>query len=337
MSALRDLADLRARLAALGAGPAHIRRVLRLWVQGLPQDHGRQRIEDFLPLRLRQALPALTTELAGLATVESRHPAQDGGERLLLRLQDGQRIEAVLLPRGGLCVSTQVGCAVGCRFCMTGQGGLLRQVGSAEILAQVATARGLRAVKKVVFMGMGEPAHNLDAVLESIQFLGTDGAIGHKDLVFSTVGDPRVFERLSQAAVKPALALSLHSMDAARRAELLPRAPRYEPAALLELATAYAESTGYPLQVQWTLLAGLNDGDEEVEALGRQLAGRYAIVNFIPYNTVEGLPFRRPDPVRTAAMALRLTQLGVLTRFRHSAAQDVEGGCGQLRARTQQR
>ena len=333
MSPLRDLTDLRARLTGLGAGPGHIRRVLRLWVQGLPQDHGRQRIEDFLPLRLRQALPALTTELEALAAVESRHAAAEGGERLLLRLQDGQRIEAVLLPRGGLCVSTQVGCAVGCRFCMTGQGGLLRQVGSAEILAQVASARRLRAVRKVVFMGMGEPAHNLDAVLEAIDYLGTDGAVGHKDLVFSTVGDPRVFERLPQAAVKPALALSLHSMDAARRAELLPRAPRYEPSVLLELATAYAEATGYPLQVQWTLLAGVNDGDAEVEALGRQLAGRYAIVNFIPWNTVEGLPFGRPDPARTADMARRLTQLGVLTRLRNSAAQDVDGGCGQLRAR----
>ncbi|MBN4836302.1 radical SAM protein, partial [Enterobacter hormaechei] len=122
--------------------------------------------------------------------------------------------ESVLLPRDGLCVSSQVGCAVGCVFCMTGKDGLLRQIGSAEIVAQVALARTRRAVKKVVFMGMGEPSHNLDNVLEAIELLGTLGNIGHKNLVFSTVGDPRVFERLLQGRVKPALALSLHSSKA---------------------------------------------------------------------------------------------------------------------------
>ena len=101
-------------------------------------------------------------------------------------LQDGQTVESVLLPRDGLCVSSQVGCAVGCVFCMTGREGLIRQVGSAEIVAQVALARTLRPVKKVVFMGMGEPAHNLDAVMEAIDLLGTVGNIGHKNLVFST-------------------------------------------------------------------------------------------------------------------------------------------------------
>ena len=138
--------------------------------------------------------PALAAMLDGLARVRSEHPGEDGGVRLLVELADGQSIESVLLPRGGLCVSSQVGCAVGCVFCMTGRGGLVRQLGSAEIVAQVALARRLRPVKKVVFMGMGEPAHNLDQVLEAIDVLGTEGAIGHKNLVLSTVGDRRVFE-----------------------------------------------------------------------------------------------------------------------------------------------
>jgi len=112
-------------------------------------------------------------------------------------------VESVLLPRGGLCVSTQVGCAVGCVFCMSGRDGLLRQLGSAEIVAQVVLARRRRAVSKVVFMGMGEPAHNLDNVLEAIELLGTQGNIGHKNLVFSTVGDLRVFERLMRGLKQP--------------------------------------------------------------------------------------------------------------------------------------
>ncbi|MEN9704822.1 MAG: hypothetical protein RLZZ393_701 [Pseudomonadota bacterium] len=242
-------------------------------------------------------------------------------------------VESVLLPRGGACVSTQVGCAVGCRFCMTGKGGLLRQLGSAEIVAQVVQARRIRSVKKVVFMGMGEPAHNLDAVLEAIDCLAAEGGIGHKNLVFSTVGDPRVFERLPVATVKPALALSLHSFDAGRRADLLPRAPRYEPARLFDEAVAYAESTGYPLQVQWTLLDGVNDGEDEMEAIVSKFSGRYAMLNFIPWNAVEGMPFRRPSWDKARSLAMRLNAAGVLTKLRDSAGQDVDGGCGQLRAR----
>src|SRR5690606_33379803 len=128
-------------------------------------------------------------------------------------------------PRDGVCVSSQVGCAVGCTFCMTGRDGPLRQVTSGETVAQVVLARSRRPVKKVVFMGMGEPAHNLDNVLEAIELLGTEAGIAHKNLVFSTVGDPRAFERLLAARVKPALALSLHTTKPLLRAELLPRAP----------------------------------------------------------------------------------------------------------------
>ena len=325
--------DLRRRLRALGANPAHEARVLRHWAQALPLQAGRRRLEDFLPLAVRQALPALMAELAALARLHSAHPAADGGERLLLSLADGRSVESVLLPRDGLCVSTQVGCAVGCRFCMTGQGGLQRQLGSAEIVAQLVLARQQRRVNKVVFMGMGEPAHNLDAVLDAIELMGTAGGIGHKNLVFSTVGDPRVFERLPQGRVKPALALSLHSSRAALRAELMPHAPRIEPAVLMAEAERYARATGYPVQVQWTLLQGVNDGDDEVEGIVQLLAGRHAVLNLIPYNRVPGLPFERPDGERAAALARTLHRRGVLTKLRRSAAQDVDGGCGQLRAR----
>ncbi len=324
---------IRQQLRALGARPAHEQRVLRLWSQALRQDSGRRKTEDFLPAELRAGLPALEAQLDGLAQLRSVHPGEDGSERLLVALADGQTVESVLLPRDGLCVSSQVGCAVGCVFCMTGREGLVRQVGSAEIVAQVVLARRRRSVKKVVFMGMGEPAHNLDNVLEAIELLGITGNIGHKSLVFSTVGDLRVFERLPLGRVKPALALSLHTTKADLRATLLPRAPRIDPADLVEAGERYARSTGYPVQYQWTLLEGINDGPDELNGIVRLLKGKYAVMNMIPYNHVDGLAFQRPSWERAAEIARSLHRRGVLTKLRQSAGQNVEGGCGQLRAR----
>ncbi|MHB1238524.1 MAG: radical SAM protein, partial [Gallionella sp.] len=213
------IVQLRQRLRDLGAKPCHEDRLLRGWSQVCSYDRVHSPAKTFFPLVLRNGLPAIEAELHGLARLHSEHPAslsptlsRDAGEganvalrastnndevaRLLVELHDGSMVESVLLPRGGLCVSTQVGCAVGCVFCMSGRAGLLRQLGSAEIVAQVVLARRRRAVSKVVFMGMGEPAHNLDNVLEAIELLGTQGNIGHKNLVLSTVGDLRVFERL---------------------------------------------------------------------------------------------------------------------------------------------
>jgi len=328
-----QIESIRQRLRAHGAGPLHAYRVLRLWANALPQASGKRKPEDFLPQSVRAMLPALVDDLAGLAQLRSAHPAEDDSSRLLVELNDGQAVESVLLPRGGLCVSTQLGCAVGCVFCMTGRDGLLRQLGSAEIVAQVALARTLRPVKKVVFMGMGEPAHNLDNVIEAIELLGTAGGIGHKNLVFSTVGDLRVFEQLPRMAVKPALALSLHSTRAELRAQLMPRAPRITPAELVELGERYARSSGYPIQYQWTLLDGINDSDEELDGIVELLRGKYALLNMIPYNTVDGLDFKRPSRERAEAIARTLHSRGVLTKLRQSAGQDVDGGCGQLRAR----
>jgi 23S rRNA (adenine2503-C2)-methyltransferase len=330
------LDTLRARLRALGALPLHEDRILRDWVRNAGHDHGRRRPMDFLPKPVREALPQIDAELDGLARVLSAHPAEDGSARLLVGLQDGQTVESVLLPRDGVCVSSQVGCAVGCQFCMTGQGGLIRQVTSGEIVAQVVLARRRRPVKKVVFMGMGEPAHNLDNVMEAIELLGVEGNIAHKNLVFSTVGDQRVFERLPLGPVKPALALSLHTTKPALRERLLPRAPRITPQQLVEEGERYARLTGYPIQYQWTLLEGVNDGQDELDAIVELLRGKYAVLNMIPYNANEGLPFQRPDWDKAERIAAWLFGRGILTKLRDSAGQDVDGGCGQLRARAAQ-
>ncbi|MBE7927665.1 RNA methyltransferase [Pseudomonas saudiphocaensis] len=325
------------QLADIGAKPVHIGRMTRAWLQGQPLDAGirHQKSEDFLPLSVRNGLPAVSTVVEGLARLSSEHPAADGSARLLVALADGQLVESVLLPRGGLCVSSQIGCAVGCVFCMTGKSGLLRQLGSAEIVAQVALARRFRPVKKVVFMGMGEPAHNLDNVLEAINLLGSEGGIAHKNLVFSSVGDPRIFEQLPQQKIKPALALSLHSTDATLREALLPRAPRIDPAELVELGEAYARLVDYPIQYQWTLLEGINDSQAEMDGIIRLLRGKFAIMNVIPYNSLDDDAYKRPSTDRIHQIMRYLHENGVLTKVRNSAGQDIDGGCGQLRARAE--
>ena len=332
------ISDIHQTLSQLGALPVHRERVLRAWLQAKPLDacRKRQQAENFLPVAVRGYLPQLAQQLEQLAHIHSQHPGSDGSMRLLVELADGQMVESVLLPRDGLCVSTQLGCAVACRFCMTGKSGLIRQLTSGEIVAQVVLARRLRPVKKVVFMGMGEPAHNLANVLEAIDLLGTDGRIGHKNLVFSTVGDRRVFELLPQQRVKPALALSLHTTNAELRQHLLPKAPPIAPRELVELGEVYARQVGYPIQYQWTLLKGINDSQAELDLVLRLLKGKYAILNIIPFNSLEGDSYQRPDPQRIIEILKYVHSRGVLTKIRNSAGQDVDGGCGQLRARAEQ-
>jgi 23S rRNA (adenine2503-C2)-methyltransferase len=328
-----SIQELREALRGAGARPRHETLMLRAWVRGLPLDAFAHTEDAQLPLQLRRALPGLAQRFATLVGVLSEHRGADDTLKLLLRLRDGKTIESVLLPGDGVCVSTQVGCAVGCTFCMTGRDGLMRQLSSGEIVAQVALARARQRVRRVVFMGMGEPAHNLDNVLDALALLGAEGDLAQKNLVFSTVGDRRVFERLPLEAIKPALALSLHTTKAELRAQLLPRAPRIEPAELVALADTYSRATKYPTQYQWTLLEGVNDGDDELDALATLLAGHYAVVNFIPYNAVDGADFRRPSWQHAAEMTRYLHRRGVLAKLRRSAGQDVEAGCGQLRAR----
>ncbi len=325
------ISDYERNFFTLGAKPAHVRRIWRAWIGAIPWE-APQHVN--YPAALLVKIPEIRASLESLLdhrTVQSKQQAES--VKLLLRLSDGALIESVLLPREALCVSTQVGCAVGCVFCMTGKGGLERQLSSAEIVAQfVAACRVRPGIRKVVFMGMGEPSHNLQAVKEAVHFLGEVAGLAHKQIVISTVGDERLFDAIESWRVKPALALSLHSTDVGKRASLLTKAPRIAPEALLEKTLSYAERTKYPAQIEWTLMAGVNDGFEEAERLASLMKGRLGMVNFIAINDT-GASFTRPARAHIEALITVLRKEGVVATFRDSAAQDIEGGCGQLRAR----
>ena len=326
------LDNLHQSLLKLGAKPVHwgyFYRSLFGVVPPIGSDDPR------FPLAMRRALPELYADIDKVLRTVHVHQGEEAESlKLLFELKDGQTIESVLLPREGVCVSTQVGCAVGCVFCMTGRSGLIRQLTDLEIVAQVIAAKRLKPeTRKVVFMGMGEPSHNLKNVLSAIDFLGRYSQIPHKNLVLSTVGDQRVFDALKTMTVKPALAISLHSTIEEKRRALLPKAAKISIESLVEQAETYARETGYPIQYQWTLMKGINDGDDELRNIEKLLKEHYAMMNFIPVNAVKDSPYRRPDWDRCREMAAFLKTSRIIAKFRISAAQDVEGGCGQLRSR----
>lgn len=323
------LSALRIALKRAGAKPEHVRRILLAWM-GRAAWAADSKCR--YPAAVERVLPEVRAVLESIGRVEC---SDEESAKLLLAMRAGDFVEAVLLPREGLCVSTQVGCAVGCRFCMTGRSGLVRQLGSLEILAQVREGlRRMPMLSKIKFMGMGEPSHNLRAVLEALEFLGSaEGlAFAHKALTVSTVGDERLFEALARSPVKPALALSLHTTNDTLRRELLPRAARIPIEDLLERALRYGDLAKFPVQIEWTLLSGVNDGLDEAERLAGLLKGRRAMVNYIDLNAVPGSDFRPVPEVRAEELITVLRRSGTVATLRKSAARTVEGGCGQLRA-----
>lgn len=326
-----SLPDIVAQLEARGAKPEHVRRILRAWMH---RGSWEMKSSARYPQKLRNFLPQFRAQIEAIARVLPIQSKNAASVKLIVGLSDGECVESVLLPRDGVCVSTQVGCAVGCLFCMTGRSGLIRQLGSAEILAQIAAAFSIKpSTKKIVMMGMGEPSHNLRAVNEAVQFLGTILGLRHKDIVVSTVGDSRLFTAFLKEWVKPAVALSLHTLQPELRRRLLPRSPAIAPQDILEQALSYSEAVKYPLQVEWTLMKGVNDTEQEITRLAALLKGRLAMVNFIAVNPIPGTPFARPDSQHMQDLITILRRSRICATLRESAAQDVDGGCGQLRAR----
>ncbi len=326
-----SISEFCASLEALGAKPAHVRRIFRAWMGASSWD-----APSFAayPKALAEKIEDVRKELEGLTHVLVSESKESDTAKFLVGLSDGQCVESVLLPRDALCVSTQVGCAVGCRFCMTGKGGLIRQLTSLEIVSQyVAALRFNPRLKKVVFMGMGEPSHNREAVREATEFLGDIAGLAHKEIVVSSVGDRRLFSEMPTWSVKPAFALSLHTTDNALRERLLPKAPRIPVEELLEKTICYARDTKYPAQIEWTLIAGVNDNEKDIARLASLADPRYAMINFIAVNPVKDTGFTRPTPEHMQDCITILREKGFVATLRESAAQDIEGGCGQLRAR----
>ena len=271
---------------------------------------------------------------AGLVTrVDKETRAKDGTVKLLLALRDGKKVETVAMPIGACCVSTQVGCAVGCRFCASGLFGVERHLAVDEIVEQVVHARSHMRIDRIVFMGMGEPSHNLDNVMAAVARIHEEALISPKRQTFSTVGGVKPLARMREFAVKPCLALSLHSANEQKRRELLPRAHKDPLPEIVAAADAYAQDVGTPIQFEWTMLAGVNDSDQDVDELCALLQGVRGYVNFIVYNPVDGLPFRAPARERIVAMVRAVKARGILATIRDSSGPDAEAACGQLRLR----
>lgn len=326
-------AELAAEVEALGAKPFAARQIREwVWEKG---------VYDFaamtnLSRRLREALPRRMTILSG--RVVARAESRDGVVKLLLAWPDEQCVEAVWIPsddRQTACLSTQVGCPMGCAFCASGLGGWKRNLTAGEIVEQVLHLQiaGGRRVTNIVFMGVGEPLANYDATVRAVRLLIDPDAGGRsaRRITVSTAGLPDAIRRLGEENLPLTLAISLHAPDDALRAELMPVAARYPIDEILAAAEEFFHARRREVTLEYLLLADVNDRPRHAEALAK-LAGRLRCnVNLIRYNPVATLPFRRPEERRVEEFARRLRRRGVNVHVRRSRGADIDAACGQLR------
>lgn len=323
-------------------------------VQALKWIHQRG-VTDFdqmtdLSKHLRERLAA-TAEVRVPEVVTEQH-STDGTRKWLLRMGEGNAIETVFIPeddRGTLCISSQVGCALDCAFCSTAQQGFNRNLGAAEIIGQVWHAArelghdaqaGRRVITNVVFMGMGEPLTNFDAVVDAIHLLLDDNAWGlsKRRVTLSTAGVVPALERLADVA-DVALAVSLHAPDDALRDVLVPINRKYPIAKLLDACRHYVSRQPHQLHVTWeyVMLDGVNDSDAHAYALARLLRGIPSKVNLIPFNPFPRTVFRRSPQARIDAFRDILHREGYVTVTRRTRGEDIDAACGQLAGRVQDR
>jgi 23S rRNA (adenine2503-C2)-methyltransferase len=273
----------------------------------------------------------------GRSTLHYRSAAPDGTVKYLLQLSDNQIIETVGIPtakRLTVCVSSQVGCPMGCDFCATGKGGFLRNLAAHEIIDQVLTVQedfGQR-VSNIVFMGMGEPLLNVDQVLAAVRSLNEDVGIGQRSITISTVGIPNAIRRLAEHQLQATLAVSLHASNQALREQLIPSARRFSLEALLAECQEYVALTGRRVSFEYILLGGLNDRPEHAIELAQLLRGFQSHVNLIPYNPIREVTYQRPDSRSIQAFVQTLKERHIAVSVRQSRGLEADAACGQLRA-----
>ncbi len=332
--------------------------LLEIWLgdRGRPAFHAGQvarwiferRVKDFsvmtdLPRELRAELAEAFEILRGEEVERSLAPG--GTMKILLRWADGASTESVMIPaddrgrpRRTVCLSTQVGCDVGCRFCASGIGGARRNLSLGEVLEQAVRvaaeldARG-EALTHAVFMGMGEPLANYDVTVEAVRRLHSVMGIGRRRITVSTVGLPKQIVRLAEEDLRATLALSLHAPTTALRARLIPWAEAIDLDAVLDACREYFRRTGREVTLEYCLLAGVNDQAEQAEQLAAIAVDLQAHVNLMMYNPVDELPFERPSRNHAIAFLKQLRAAGANAHLRHSRGLEADAACGQLRRR----
>ncbi len=336
--------ELTARFAGLGQ-PAFRAGQLLDWVY-------RKRVRSFdamtnLPADLRAA-PEGQFSCGSIETVR-RLGSNDTTQKFLFRLGDGQLIETVLIPaspalygeasdRRTLCISTQVGCAYGCKFCASGLNGWTRNLRAGEIVEQILRAEEISGerVNNLVFMGMGEPLANYDQLLRAIGIINAPWGVGlgARHITVSTSGLAPQIRLLADQPLQIRLAISLHGATDDVRARIMPVNRKYPLAVLMDACRYYDARKKQKLTFEYILIDGVNDTDEQARALAGLAAGLDAKVNLIPYNTVEGLEWTRPPLARQQAFQSVLKSRGVSATLRREKGHDIEAACGQLRRQT---
>lgn len=272
----------------------------------------------------------------GRSTIHYRSVAPDDTVKYLLTLADGQIVEAVGIPtekRLTVCVSSQVGCPMGCDFCATGKGGFKRNLATHEIVDQVLTVQEdfNRRVSHIVFMGMGEPLLNTDNVLAALRSLNEDVGIGQRNITVSTVGIRDRIRQLAEHKLQVTLAVSLHASNQELREQLIPSALRYPLPELISECREYVKMTGRRLSFEYILLAGVNDLPEHAIELAELMRGFQCHVNLIPYNPITEAGYQRPSQQRIQTFVKALQDRKVAVSVRYSRGLEADAACGQLR------
>ncbi len=326
---------LRDWLAVIGA-PAYRAAQIRNWLF----DRKAGSFDDMTDLSKDLRLKLAADFQIWTMSVAKHSVAADGTEKLLLETHDRERIECVLLRDGRrrtICISSQVGCAMGCVFCASGLDGVIRNLTAGEIVEQMLQLSRLlppeERLSHIVVMGMGEPLANLDSLLVALDEASSPTGLGisHRRITISTVGLPPAMDRLALRDARFQLAVSLHAPNDALRNKLVPVNEKIGLQSVLEAADRYFEVSGRRLTFEYVLLGELNDRTEHAAQLAELLQGRTALLNVIPYNPVAGLPYKSPSHKAQERFVRILEQAGVNVQVRERKGDEINAACGQLR------
>jgi 23S rRNA (adenine2503-C2)-methyltransferase len=329
-----ELADLEAALRTRGVEPFHARQLFRwIYKRGVTDVDRMTDISRALRETLKTEFTLSTPRIVG----DER--SIDGTRKFVLELEDRRRIEAVFIPDTPsmtFCISTQVGCAMSCGFCLTGKMGLVRNLTAGEIVGQVRVLAGATGLLdqpfNIVLMGMGEPLHNYDNTMKALRILNSEHglALPSRRITLSTVGIVPGLERLMTESLMPNLAISLHATTDEQRTALVPPNSKYPLRAILDACRKFPLKKRNRITFEYVLLDGVNDTPDDARRLVKLLTGIKAKVNLIPLNPAPGIPYRRPADDRVDRFAQILAGRGVTVSVRKSRGRDIRAACGQL-------